>query len=123
MSAEPVRDVAIGDSIKVRIAMPEAPEKEARFANHIEVTFAGSDFIVTLAQVIPPGHRIGGELPKAFRDGVIEARVLERFAIPVEHFVKSVNNVSALIENLRAVGALTVDTALLLDEDDDSAAS
>lgn len=92
--------------ILIRIHLAERPDMEARFVNHIVANFNGTEFLLSLAQAIPPADREGAEWKRTLSERRLDAALIARVAIPVDKFVEMVEAFGHMVNDLRAKGFL-----------------
>jgi hypothetical protein len=85
--------------IKVTIREPDG--LEAKFVNHVAANFNGTEFVVTLAQAVPPVQREGAAWETWLANGELEARVVAQVAMPLDKFVEMSAAFATLVLSLR----------------------
>ena len=74
---------------------------DTKFVNHVIANFNGSEFVVTLSQVIPPVQREGADWDAFLARRELEARVVSQVAMPIEKFVEVSDAFASMVARLR----------------------
>ncbi len=95
------------EKVQLQVRLPTHYEGEIRYANHVVVSFNGSDFVLTLAQIALPLATNPEEFLALMGTEPITARILDEFAIPAERFADAIDRFAELVARMRSEGSLS----------------